>query len=127
VVLSILVLAGSATAFYFSLQPKGDTSKIVVNGRDYTWEGLFQRFTPVRFTANGGTYSGVRLSDIINDTGLDDREGHRYKVTGADGYQKEFSWGDLLNGYLVREGKKTIFPGLTKSFWVRDVVWIEVV
>lgn len=126
-VLAAIILAGSAAAFHFSLQPRGDTSKVVVNGRDCPWDVLFERFDAVGFTARGESYQGIRLSDILNDSGVDAPESHRYRVTGSDGYQKDFSWGDMLNGYLVREGKKTVFPELTKSFWVRDVVTIEVV
>ncbi len=124
--LAALVLAGSAAALHYSLQPRGDTSRVVVNDRSLTWDALFSEFEVVGFTAQGERYQGVRISDALNQTGVSSPEAHRYRVTGADGYQKDFSWSDVLNGYLVREGKKTVFPGLTKSFWVRDVVTIEV-
>jgi len=126
-VVAVLILVGSAVAFYFSLQPKGDTAKVVVNGKDYPWDSLSQRFTPVKFTAVDGEHEGIRLSDLLNDTGLQDPGSHQYRMTGSDGYQKDVSWGDMTNGYLVVKEKRTVFPGLTKSFWVSDTITIEVV
>ncbi|MEM4729515.1 MAG: hypothetical protein QXH42_07140 [Thermoplasmata archaeon] len=125
--LAFSVLAGSGVAFYFTLQPRGDTGKVVVNGKDYYWDRLFQSFNTVRFTAGGESYIGVRLSDLINDTGLSNPENHRYRIRGSDGYEKELSWDDMVCGYLVKEEKKTVFPNLTRSFWVRDVITIEVI
>jgi len=126
-VVAATILACSATAFYFSLQPKGDTSKVVVNGKDYPWDSLSQKFTPVKFSAVDGEHEGIRLSDIVNDTGLKNPESHQYRLTGSDGYQKDVSWDNMMNGYLDLKEKKSIFPGLTKSFWVRDLITIEVV
>jgi len=126
-VVAILILAGSATALFFGSQPKGDTAKVVVNGKDYPWDSLPQKFTPVKFTAVDGEHEGIRLSDILNDTGLQDPGSHQYRVTGNDGYQKDVSWGDMTNGYLEVKEKRTVFPGLTKSFWVRNTITIEVV
>ena len=122
-----VILAGSAVAFYFSLQPKGDPDKVVVNGKDYPWDSLSGKFSPQTFSAVDGEHEGIRLSDILNDTGLKDPGNHQYRVTGSDGYQKDVSWGDMMNGYLEVKEKRTVFPDLTKSFWVRDTITIEVV
>ena len=125
-IVAVVILVGSAAAYYYSQQPKGDVSKVVVNGKDYPWDTLYEDFDTVGFSTDEETMNGIRPSDIINDTGLGDPQDHDYRVTGSDGYQKDVSWDDMVSGFLVKDGKRTVFPGLTTSFWVRDVVTIEV-
>jgi hypothetical protein len=48
-------------------------------------------------------------------------------VTGSDGYQKDVSWDNMMNGYLELKEKRAVFPALTKTFWVRDTITIEVI
>jgi hypothetical protein len=126
-IVAVVILAGSAAAYYYSQQPKGDVSKVVVNGQDYPWDTLYQKFDAEDFATDEESLEGIRLSDIVNDTGLEDPGEHQYRVTGSDGYEKDVSWDDMTNGFLVKEGKRTVFPGLTRSFWVMDVISIEVV
>ena len=126
-VFAALILVSSCAVFAYSLVPRGDTTKLVVNDVEYTRNDVFTYFGTLEFEANDQMYEGVRLSDLINDAGLPNAASHRYRIIAADTYQKDVSWDDLVNGYLVEEEFKTVFPDLTKSFWVRDVVSIEVV
>ena len=57
-----------------------------------------------------------------------DPQDHNYTISGDDGYQKEFTWDDMLNGILVNDiDKKVFFPDLDKEFHIRNIVEIEVV
>ena len=127
VAVATIILVASCATFAYTLVPKGDVQKVVVNGKDYSWDAVFTGFQSVNFTANGGNYTGVKLSDIVNDSGLTGQVAHQYTLTGSDGYSKTVTWNDMMGGYLVLDEKKAIFPGLTRSFWVKGVITIEVV
>lgn len=120
----ILVFSGAVYAW--SLVPKGDTSIIIVNDSEFTWAGIYQDFQCIDVEAAGKSYLGVKLSDIVNETGLADPGAHEYNVIGSDGYSKTVTWTDMQSGFLVEDDKIAVFPGLTRSFWVKGVVEIEV-
>lgn len=136
-ILAVVILVTSSITFAYTLIPKGDTSIVIVNEVEYTWGELFDdvdllnEFRTITFEIDGESYSGIRLSDIVNDTGLANPSAHQYKVYASDGYQKDVSWENMLNGFLTLEDKKTVFPGLTRSYWVggleHPVTGIEVV
>jgi hypothetical protein len=126
-ILAAVILVSSCTVFAYTLIPQGDTTKLVVNGVDYTRNDIFTYFGSVGFEANDQTFEGVRLSDIIIETGLPNAASHDFRISASDRYQKDVSWDDMVNGYLVEDEYKTVFPELARQFWVKDVVSIEVI
>ena len=126
-IIAIIVLTLSFTAFAYTLVPKGDASLIVVNDIEYGWDAVFTDFETVSFTASGDDFQGVLVSSIIIDTGLENPQDYTYKFVGLDSYQKDLTWDDVQNGYLVEDEHKVVFPSQTRSFWVRDLASIEVV
>jgi len=121
---AVLILVFSFSALAYSiLTMEGTSDVIVVNDVEYEWAHLEENFTVME--VDGRT--GVRLSDIINDTGLEDPSAHKYAVIGADGYRKTVEWSDMLNGILVVDSKEVYFTSLDKQYYVHDVVEIEVV
>jgi hypothetical protein len=119
-VAAVVVLVGSGLALALSSVPHGDSEIVIVNGREYSWDRIAEDFQVVQFEANGVQYDGVRISDIVNDTGLADPTAYDYELVSArDGYSKTFTWDDMLNGFLVPDyEKRAVFPERTKSFWV---------
>ena len=76
------------------------------------------------------THTGWSLSDIINYTEVASPETLSYKITAADDYNKTVSWTDMQSGILVdagADGAMTFFPELSKKYWVKEVVSIELV
>ena len=126
-ILAAVILVTSCATFAYTLIPQGDTTKVIVNGTEYTRNDVFTYFGAVSFEANDESYEGVRLSDIIIESGLPNAASHDFRISASDGYQKDVSWDDMVDGYLVEEEFKTVFPELTRSFWVRDVISIEVI
>jgi len=123
-VAAVLILVFSFSALAYSiLAMEGTSDVITVNGVEYEWDMLGKNFTVVE--VDGRT--GVRLSDIINDTGLEDPASRNYAIIGADGYRKTVEWSDMLNGILVIDSKEVYFTSLEKQYYVHDVVEIEVV
>ena len=101
-----------------------DTATLVVNGREYTWEQPFDKmFDDVTI----GEDTGIRLSDLLNHTGLSDPTGWNYTLKASDGYSKTVNWTSMLTGILVSQDSKTVFESLPKSYQVKDLVEIEVV
>jgi hypothetical protein len=125
--MAVMILVSSCAAFAYSLAPRGDTTKVIVNDVEYTRNDVFTYFGDITFEVDGDLFEGVRLSDIIIDSGLPNAVSHDYRIIGSDTYQKDVRWDDMVNGYLVEDEFKTVFPELTKSFWVSDVVYIEVI
>lgn len=101
---------------------------IIVNGKEYTTDELIVTFTEVNITgSDGNNYTGISLSDLVNDTGLSDQESHNYTIIAADDSSKEFTWDDMQNGILVLDERKSVFTEKEIENWVKDIVKIEVV
>jgi hypothetical protein len=126
---AVAVLVGSGIALAMANAPHGDKNVLTINGHEYAWDRLKTDFQTVNFTANGVQYGGIRISDLVNGTGLADPAGHSYELVSArDGYSKTVAWGDLLNGFLVYDyQQRAVFPERTKSFWVDTLGEINVV
>ncbi len=125
--IAITILVTSCAAFAYTMVPKGDTDKIIVNGVDFTWSDIENDYEIISFSVGDLDFEGVKLSEIIEDADIQDHETYQYKFTGADGYQKDVDWDDVNTGYIVLEDKKVVFTEQTKSFWVRDLVTIDIV
>ena len=119
--IAFVILIGSLSIFSYNNLSKEDTETVVVNGKEYRWEEVFGDFD---LTTMEGK-EGVRLSDLVNDTGLAEPESHEYKIIAADGYAKTVKWGDMENG-IVMKNKEVFFPDLVKQYYVKDIVEIEV-
>lgn len=118
---AMAILVGSFSVLIYNEVSEEDTDTLTVNGNEYTWAEVFDSFEMM----NLDDHEGVMLSDLVNDTGLIDPEGHEYRIIAADGYIKTVTWEDMQNG-IVRENKETYFSELPKQFYVKDVVEIEV-
>ena len=104
------------------------TPTLEVNGWLYTWDQPFDKLDEITVQDNeSNTYEGVPLSDLLNDTGLEDQATHNFTITASDDYSKNFTWDDMMNGILVKDGRKSVFPEKEKQFWVGNIVRIEVV
>jgi hypothetical protein len=110
-----------------SLEPI-EAHTITINGNLYTWMQPFDIFTTVLKSNDTVTLEGVQLSDLLNSTEIVDPQNQNYNISADDGYHKEFTWDDMLNGILVNDDdKKVFFPDLDKKFHIKNVVKIEVI
>lgn len=104
------------------------TPTINVNGWVYTWDQPFDKFDEVIVEDNeSNTYEGVMLSDLVNDTGLENPGDHNYTIIAGDEYSKEVTWDDMMNGILVFEDRKSVFPEKESKYRIKNIVEIEVV
>jgi len=119
--IAFVILLGSLSIFAHNNLNKEDTETVVVNGKEYRWEEVFDDFDVTTMEGK----EGVLLSELVNDTGLEEPGSHEYKIIAADGYAKTVKWEDMENG-IVLKSKEVFFPDLVKQYYVRDIVEIEV-
>ncbi len=104
------------------------TPTLKINGWVYTWDQPFDKFDEVIMEDNeSNTYEGVMLSDLVNDTGLESPEDHNYTIIAGDEYSKEVTWDDMMNGIIIFEDRKSLFPEKEKKYRIKNIVEIEVV
>ena len=100
------------------------TDTLTVAGRQYTWE---QPFDSMFDTVSINGTAGIRLSDLVNHTGLATPASHNYTLRASDDYNKTVDWSDMESGILVQDGHQTLFEFLAKAYQVKDLVTIEAV
>jgi len=120
--MAIIILIGSFSVLAYTSMNEKDTDTLTVNGQEYSWDEVFRDFETRKLDGK----EGVLLSDLVNDTGLEEPGNHEYRIVGADGYAKTVKWKDMENG-IIMEDKECYFPELPKQFYVKDVVEIEVI
>ncbi len=99
-----------------------ETDTLRVCGRTYTWE---QPFDTMLELVNISGVEGVRLSDLVNHTGVAGPEALNYTLRARDGYNKTVSWSSMCSGLLVLDGHRSHFESLPKAYHVRDLKEIE--
>ncbi len=135
----VMVEDGTMTAFpdlpgkyrirdVVSMNP-ADVETLVVNGRLYVAKQPFDifAFELVEETVDNDTYEGVRPSDLLNHSGLLNGSANDFTIYGSDGYNKTVNWTMMMDGVLVEADMQIVFPELATSFWVSDIVTIEVI
>jgi hypothetical protein len=122
---AILIVSFGALAYTFV--PLGDSDIVTINSVDFAWADIFDDYEAHGFRANDVSFEGVHLAELVLDSGVQNPEAHNYRLIGQDHYQKDVTWNDIQNGYLTLEKHRAVFPGLSQSFWVRDLASIEVV
>ena len=72
-----------------------------------------------------GEKTGIALDEVIKSAFIGCIDCNDYTIKAKDGYQQTLSWNVIKTGVLT-ENKRVFFPDTAQSFWVRDVVEIEV-
>ena len=100
---------------------------IVLNGLEYYLDYMPKRVSEATIQHNETTsFTGFRLGDMVNYTGLENPENCSYILWGSDGYHKTVDWDTMMSGLLVEEDTMSYFPDEERSFWVKDIIEIEV-
>ena len=103
----------------------GDKVTIMINGEETSLGSIFDDHGTMTIFTGGNNYTGVSLSELINDTGLASPEDHQYRITAKDGWNQDVTWNDMMKGVLVEEETMTAFPGLPGKYRIRDVMEIK--
>ncbi len=123
-----VLLIGTFSTLYVhatqsSLAATGNSIKI--NNVEYSITDFFNTFTPITIQTDDGNKTGILLQELIIFTGVSCPTCYNYYIIAADGYRQTVSWENMQTG-IFTEDHRVYFPGLAHSFWVRNVVEIEV-
>jgi len=119
----VLLIGIFSTIYVDANQIEKDTIKI--NGRDFTLNQIFSDGVERTIETDEGEKTGVALEYIIINAGVDCTNCHDYTIKAKDGYQQTVNWNILKTGILT-DYERVFFPDTAHSFWVRDVIEIEV-
>jgi len=120
----IVLLIGTFSAIYVhATQINKDT--ITIYGQEYTTDQLFSIADTRTIETDEGEKTGIALDDLMVKVGVGCPSCHKYVIKARDKYQQTVNWNVMKTGILTDYGK-VYFPDTAHSFWVRDVIEIEV-
>lgn len=119
----VLFIGIFSTIYVDANQVEKDT--IEINGRNFTLDQLFSDGVERTIETDEGEKTGISLENIIIKVGIGCVECYDYTIKAKDGYQQTVNW-DILKTGILTDYKSVFFPDTAHSFWVRDVIEIEV-
>ena len=121
--ISVLLLGIFSALYVNATQINKDT--ITINGNEYTLNQIFSMCTKRSIETGEGEKTGIALEDLILKIGVYCPACHNYVIKAEDKYQQTISWDILKTGILTDYGR-VFFPDTAHTFWVRNVIEIEV-
>jgi hypothetical protein len=119
-----VLLIGCFSALYVNAI-EVDSKTIKINNEEYTINQIFSLVNTTTIITDEGEKTGVALDDLIIKTGNICSLCNAYTFKSKDGYQQTVTWDYLKKGVLTQENR-IYFSDTAHSFWVRDIVEIEV-
>ncbi len=128
--IALVVVAVIIIGILYAVLPDGEAidtgDAMEFDGHEYTWDELAEDLETK--TVDGK--EGLALSDILNLTAFgneldDDKNETLFTIIAEDGWQKNVSWMDMMQGILLEEDTASYFPHLPKAYGIRDVESIE--
>jgi hypothetical protein len=120
----ILLLIGVfSTLYVHASQVDKDTIKI--SGREYTIDQIFSIASTKVIQTDEGEKTGADLEELIAKTGTDCSSCNQFTFKAKDGYQQTVTREIMKTGILT-SSSIVYFPDTAHTFWVRDVIEIEV-
>ncbi|KYK22999.1 hypothetical protein AYK21_03170 [Thermoplasmatales archaeon SG8-52-2] len=120
----VLFIGIFSTIYVDANQVEKDT--IEIYGRNFSLDQLFSDGVERTIETDEGEKTGISLEDIIINVGIGCVQCHDYTIKAKDGYQQTVSW-DILKTGIITDHNRVFFPDTAHSFWVRDVIEIEVI
>lgn len=120
----IVILVGIFSTIYVN-GTNIDKDTIKINGQDYTIDQLFSMGKIRVIETDEGEKTGIALDDLIPKMGVGCPQCVKYTIKAKDKYQQTVDW-DIMKTGILTDNCRVYFPDTAHSFWVRDVIEIEV-
>ncbi len=124
--ISVIIIGIISTILVNANQEEENPTEIIINHNLFDLKMIFSNINETQINTDEGFKKGISLEELINYTGEICPSCFKYRLIGSDGYKQTVNWNDMKNGIFTYE-KVAIFPHLAHSFWVRDIIEIEVV
>jgi len=121
--ISVLLLGVLSVLYVNATQINKDT--ITINGNQFTLDQIFSMTKSRSIETDEGEKTGIALDDLMLKSGVNCPSCHNYIIKAEDKYQQTFSWDILKTGILTDYGR-VYFPDTAHTFWIRNVIEIEV-
>lgn len=121
--ISVLLLGIFSALYVNATQINKDT--ITINGNEYTLNQIFSMCTKRSIETDDGEKTGIALDDLMLKVGVNCPTCYNYVIKAKDKYQQTVSW-DILKTGVLTDYSRVFFPDTAHTFWVRNVIEIEV-
>ena len=127
IAISVLMIGSTSALYVHAVQNSqlNDPTTLLINDEMFQVGSIFDQFSNTTITTDDGEKTGVQLSLLLLSTDLSCPTCHMYTLIASDGYQQTVTWNDIEKGVITME-KRAYFPDFAHSFWVRDIIEIEV-
>ena len=120
----IILLLGIFSALYVNAT-QINKETININGNEYTISYLFSICKNQTIETDEGGKTGISFDELIPKLGVSCPSCHKYIIKAEDKYQQTINWDVFKTGVLTDYGR-VFFPNTAHTFWVRNVIEIEV-
>jgi len=120
----IILLIGTSSALYVNAT-RINKDTITIDGQEYSIDQLFSLVYPKTIETDEGEKIGISLEDLMTKIGIGCLSCNDYTIIGKDKYQQTVNW-DVMKTGILTKNSRVFFPNTAHSFWVQDVIEIEV-
>ena len=124
--ISVIIIGVISTILVNANNVEEKQNQIIIIGNNLDISKIFSDINEKNINTDDGIKKGVPLDELINYTGENCPSCFKYRLIGSDGYKQTVNWEDMQKGILTIN-KKAIFPHLAHSFWVKNIIKIEVI
>ena len=124
--ISVIIIGIVSTLLVNANQEEENSTEIIIIGDSFDLSMIFLNIDEIEINTDEGIKKGLPLDELINYTGENCPSCFKYRIIGSDGYKQTVNWDDMKNG-IFTNNKIAIFPHLAHSFWVKDIIKIEVI
>jgi hypothetical protein len=126
-----VLLIGIISTIYVNANENDEEiqGEIIINETYYSFAELSNIFGNITIKTDDGDKSGLPLEKIIAYSGVICPSCNSYTFRASDSYQQTASWKDVKKGVLTYSDEynlRVYFPDLAQTFWVYNLIEIEV-
>lgn len=128
--MAVLLVAISSTLYVTAQQSETNDMKMIqINNEQLNIDELYNNINTITIETDDGEKTGLPLDEVLEYSKVSCIECNSYTIKAKEPYQQTVSGSEMKNGILTYDEKynaRVYFPNLAHSFWVYNIVEIEV-